>query len=54
MDENLFYFVVGASVIIVAGIWIKLLMDNTRQEKLIKRYIADLSILKKNRSNRVH
>ena len=54
MDEILFYFVLGASLIIVAGMWIKLLMDNTHQEKLIKKYITDLSILKKNRTKHIH
>ncbi|MCH4824242.1 hypothetical protein ML462_13775 [Gramella lutea] len=47
MDEVLFYFVVGASIIIVSAIWIKLRLDNTKQEKLIKKYLSDLSILKK-------
>ena len=47
MDEVLFYFVAGASLIIVLGIWIKLRLDNTKQERLIKEYLADLSILKK-------
>ena len=46
MDEMLFYFVVGASLIIALGIWIKLRLDNSKQEKLIKKYLSDLSILK--------
>ncbi|PTX43701.1 hypothetical protein C8P64_2233 [Christiangramia gaetbulicola] len=54
MDEILFYSVVVASVIIVAGIWIRLQLDNTRQEKLIKKYLADLSILKRNRTKQIH
>ena len=49
MDEVLFYFVVGASLVIVAGIWIKLRLDNTRQEKLIKKYLSELKILRKQR-----
>ena len=51
MDEMLFYFVVGSAIVIIVAIWIKLRLDNSRQEKLIKRYLADLSILKRKNSH---
>ena len=49
MDELLFYFVVGFAITIIAAIWIKLRLDNTKQEKLIKRYRTDLNLLKRKR-----
>ena len=51
MDEMLFYFVVGASIIIILGIWIRLRLDNTKQEKLIKKYLAELAVLRRKTSN---
>lgn len=50
MDEMLFYFVVGAALVIIFGILIKLRIDNSKQERLIKKYLADLSILRANSS----
>ena len=46
MDELFFFVVVSASVIIIGAIWVKLRLDNTKQEKLIKKYLAELSLVK--------
>ncbi len=43
MHELLLFSVVGASLTVMAGVWIHLHMDNIRQEKLIKKYHRDLS-----------
>lgn len=46
MDELFLYIVVGASLVIIGAIWIKLRLDNSRQEKLIKKYLTDLRLIK--------
>ena len=46
MDELIFYLVVGAALVVIGAIWIKLRLDNSRQEKLIKKYHTDLRLIK--------
>ena len=38
MDEVLFYFVVGGSIVVLVAIWLKLIKDNEQLEKIIKKY----------------
>jgi hypothetical protein len=49
MDELLFYSVVGSAITVIGAIWVKLQMDNEKQEKLIKKYRADLNLLRRKR-----
>lgn len=51
MDEIFFYMVVGAALIIIGAICVKLRLDNSKQEKLIKKYLADLSLIRKHNSH---
>ncbi|MFV8226564.1 hypothetical protein [Christiangramia aquimixticola] len=49
MDAVVFYFVIGSAITVMGAIWLNLQMDNERQEKLIKKYRADLNVLRRKR-----
>lgn len=48
MDEVLFYFVVGGSIVVLVAIWLKLIRDNEQLEKIIKRYTDEQIAAKTN------
>ncbi|MCP9199778.1 hypothetical protein MKO06_07675 [Gramella sp. GC03-9] len=52
MDSIPFYLLGGALIIIIGYIWIRLLQDNARQEKLISKHLKEISGLRYNRKNR--
>jgi len=45
-----YYFIGGACIILVGFIWIRLLMDNAKQQKLIAKHSKDIARIRKRRN----
>ncbi len=50
MDQIFFYVVLGICLVMMLIIWINLMLNNDKQEKIISRYNQEIASLKKNYS----